>query len=101
MSLSTLITQAFVTAFMSQPESQTKGLLARWYLHLSRFILLMKVEYKSGRANVVADSLSKAQEELCAGEVHVVSSENTEDPVLSKVHREQQQDEELANLIRE
>ena len=67
---------------MSQLKSHTKGLLARWYLHLSRFIPLMKLEYKPGRANVVADSLSKAQEP-CAGEVQLVSSENTENPVLA------------------
>ena len=92
--------QALVSAFMSQLKSQTKGLLARWYLRLSRFIPLMKLEYKPGRANVVADSLSRAQEEPCTGEVRLVSSGNTEDPVLAKVQREQQQDEELADLIR-
>ena len=59
----------------------------------------MKLEYKPGGANVVVDSLSRAQGESCAG-VCLVSSENTEDPVLAKVQREQQQDEELADLIR-
>ena len=38
--------QALVSAFVSQLKSQTKGLLARWYLRLSRFIPLMKLEYK-------------------------------------------------------
>ena len=48
---------------------------------------------------MVADSLPRAQEKPCAG-VQLVSSANTEDSVLAKVHREQQQDEELADLIR-
>ena len=85
---------------MSQLKSQTKGLLARWYLRLSRFIPLMKLKYKPGRANVVGDSLSRAQGEPSAREVCLVTSGDTEDPVLTKVQREQQQDEELADLVR-
>jgi len=40
--------QALVSAFISQLKGQTKGLLARWYLRLSNFIPLMKLEYKLG-----------------------------------------------------
>ena len=40
--------QALVSAFMSQLKSQTKGLLARRYLRLSRLIPLIKLEYKPG-----------------------------------------------------
>ena len=69
-------------------------------LQLSQFIPSMKLEYKPGRANVVTDSLSRAQGEPCPGEVHLVSSRDTEDPVLAKVQHEQQQDEELADLVR-
>jgi len=42
--------QALVSAFLSQLRSQTKGLLARWYLRLSQFLLLMKLEFKPARA---------------------------------------------------
>ena len=49
---------------------------------------------------MVVNSLSRAQEEPCAGEVRLVSGGNTEDPELAKVQREQWQDEELADLIR-
>ena len=40
--------------------SQTKGLLARWYLRISRLLPKMCLEYKLGSTNVVADSLSGA-----------------------------------------
>ena len=87
--------QALVSAFISQLKGQTKGLLARWYLRLSRFIPLMKLEYKPGRANVVADGLSRAPVED-SGTVRVIVDQ---DPVLAKVQREQRQDGELNDLI--
>ena len=57
----------------------------------SWIIPLMKLEYKPGRVDVVADSLSRVQEDLYAGEVKLVSNGNMEDPVLAKVQREQWQ----------
>ena len=87
--------QALVSAFISQLKGQTKELLARWYLRLSRFIPLMKLEYKPGRANVVADGLSRAPVED-SGTVRVIVDQ---DPVLAKVQREQRQDGELNDLI--
>ena len=89
--------QALLSAFISQLKSQTKGLLARWHLCLSRFIPLMKLEYKPGQANVVAD---RAPRESNAGEVQVVTSKATADPVLVRVQKEQQQDEQQADLIK-
>ena len=88
--------QALVSVFISQLKGQTKGLLARWYLRLSRFIPLTKLEYKPGKANVVADGLSRAPVED-SGTVMV--SQVTEDPVLVKVQKEQRQDGELNDLI--
>ena len=79
-----------VSAFISQLKGQTKGLLASWYLQLARFILLMKLEYKPGRANVVADGLSQAPAQAPvedSGTVGVMVNQVTEDPVLAKYRR--------------
>jgi len=40
--------------------AQVKGLLARWYLNLAPFLPKMRLEYKPGSANIVADALSRA-----------------------------------------
>jgi len=77
-------------------RSQTKGLLARWYLRLSQFLPLMKLEFKPGHANVVADCLSRAPVESIPDEIRRVISEES---ILAKVQKEQQQDEELADLM--
>ena len=52
--------QVLVSAFLSHMKSQTKGILARWYLRISRFLPTLKIEYKPGATNVVADALSSA-----------------------------------------
>ena len=52
--------QALVSAFLVHLKSQTRGLLARWYLTISKFLPHVKLEYKPGVANVVADTLSRA-----------------------------------------
>ena len=52
--------QALVSAFIPHMKSQVKGLLAHWYLRLSRFLPKMKLQYKPGVANKVADALSRA-----------------------------------------
>ena len=80
--------QALVSAFILQLKSQAKGLLARWYLQLSRFIPMMTLKYKPGQTNVVADGLSRALLESSAGEVQVVTNESTVDLVLAKVQKE-------------
>ena len=38
--------QALVSAFIVHPKSQTRGLLARWYLHIAKFMSQMKLEYR-------------------------------------------------------
>jgi len=91
--------QALVSAFLSQLKSQTKGLLARWYLRLSRFLPLMKLEFKPGHANVVADGLSRAPVQTTTNEVRRVTGEGGMDLVVVKVQKEQQRDEELADII--
>lgn len=52
--------QALVSAFIPHMKSQVKGLLSRWYLKLQPFLPKMKLEFKPGLANTVADALSRA-----------------------------------------
>ena len=81
--------QALVTAFLSHMKNLTKGLLARWYLRISRFLPLLKLECKPGATNVVADALVRAP---------VMRVETTQ-PAVQLVMEEQRQDGELARLI--
>ena len=103
--------QALVSAFLTHLKSQTRGLLARWYLRLSKFLPQMKLEYKPGSTNVVADCLSRAPVESGArvlqveGETTTVEGETTSVegetvPIaLQQVQRKQRKDIELARII--
>ena len=77
--------------------SQTKGLLARWYLRISRFLLKMCLEYKPGSANIAADSLSRSPvvNTKCATALQV----GEEMPQLKLVQEQQSQDKDLSDLI--
>jgi len=98
--------KAPVQSYLPYLKSQTKGILARWYLRLARFL---KVEYKLGSANVVADALSKTPivDSSETSEVLLVSSESV--PVggepdmpnnLQFVQEQQREDSELVRLMR-
>ena len=52
--------QTLVSTFKIHLISQTRGVLAYWYLWLARFLPVMKIEYKPGDTNVVVDALSRA-----------------------------------------
>ena len=52
--------QALVSAYIPYLKSQTKGLLARWYLRLSPFLPNLTLEYKPGTANQAVDALSRS-----------------------------------------
>lgn len=43
--------QALVSSFLTHLQGQTKGLLARWYIRLSRFLPHLTLQYKPGTAN--------------------------------------------------
>lgn len=87
--------QALVSSFLTHLRGQTKGLLARWYIRLSRFLPHLTLQYKPGTANKVADSLSRAPVSVCM----VTNGTRTSDPVLAKVQEEQRQDTILKALI--
>ena len=86
--------QALVSAFLSHMKSQTKGILARWYLRISRFLPTLKIEYKPGATNVVADALSRAPV-LAEPGGSVLLMEYSQ----SELHKEQMKDKDLADLI--
>ena len=111
--------QALVSAFISHMKSQVKGLLARWYLKLAPFLPKIKLEFKPGSANTVADALSRApvlasqeegkssQEEGRAMQLSQQISKPSETPLSSlepskallyQVQQQQKQDPELAGL---
>ena len=87
--------QALVSSFLTHLQGQTKGLLARWYIRLSRFLPHLTLQYKPGTANKVADSLSRTPVSVCK----MTSGSETGDPVLAKVQEGQRQDAELKMLI--
>ena len=78
-------------------KSQTRGLLARWYLKLSRFLPQLELKYKPGCQNTAADALSRAPVKNC--DVCVVSTTANEDEVLVRVQAEQRKDGELCQII--
>ena len=89
--------KSLVSAFLAHLKNQSKGLLARWYLRISRFLPKMKIEYKPGSANVVADCLSRAP--LPATEVAVLQISESDESLLQLVRQEQRQDQELVQLM--
>ena len=89
--------QALVSAFVSHLKSQTRGLLARWYLKLSRFLPQLELKYKPGSQNTAADALSRAPVQNC--DVRAVTASDEEDEILVRVRTEQQKDKELSQLI--
>ena len=100
--------QPLVSAFIVHLKGQTRGLLARWYLRLARFLPNMKLEYKPGATNVVADALSRApiQGDKDGTSVTVVTVEGSDvlqsselDSTLQQVQTEQRKDPELAKII--
>ena len=43
--------KTLVQSYLLYLKSQTKGILARWYLRIARFLPTLKLEYKPGSAN--------------------------------------------------
>ena len=88
--------QALVSAFLTHLKSQTRGLLARWYLKLSRILPQFEVKYKPGCQSTAADALSRVPVKNC--NVHVVSANDEENEALIRVQAEQRKDGELSQI---
>ena len=95
--------QALVSAFIVHLKSQTRGLLAHWYLRIAKFMPQMKLEYKPGSANVVADTLSRAPVENNASVLQIsqgtVMTEDKMARCLQQVQAEQRKDKDLVKII--
>ena len=89
--------QALVSSFLSYMKSQTRGLLARWYLRISRFLPNIKLEHKPGSANCVADALSRAPVQTT--DVLRVAHAHAGNTLMCQVQSQQRQDSELLRLI--
>ena len=95
--------QALVSSFIPYLKSQTKGLLARWYLRLSPFLPNIILEHKPGSVNKAADALSRAPVLTSEGDsstVEVLRVETQEvEPLLTRIRHRQCEDKDLAKLI--
>ena len=89
--------QALVSAFMTHLESQTRVLLACWYLRLSRFLPKLRLQYKPGHTNAVADALSRFP--IKREEVFLICKGRMSDTVLESVQKQHRNDEAINQLI--
>ena len=86
--------QALVSAYIPYLKSQTKGLLARWYLRLSPFLPNLIIEHKPGTANQAADALSRSPlDRVLHIEVEAMGS------TLRRTQESQREDADLLQLI--
>lgn len=89
--------QTLVKSYLPYLKSQTKGILARWYLRLARFLPTVKLEYKPAMANLIADALSRAP--VGEPEVHTVTVHDEQDTVIVRIQEQQGSDAELKQLL--
>ena len=88
--------QALVSAYIPYLKSQTKGLLARWYLRLAPFLPNLILKHKPGTANQAADALSRAPlspERVMHIEMEAVGS------LTRRIQTSQREDADLSQLI--
>ena len=96
--------QALVSSFIPYLKSQTKGLLARWYLRLSPYLPNITLEHKPGRVNRAADALSRAplpgasQGLILTNEMLQIEVTEVE-PLMARIGRLQREDQDLVQLI--
>ena len=85
-----------MSAYIPYLKSQTKGLLARWYLRLAQFLPNLILKHKPGTANQAADALSRAPlspERVMHIEMEAVGS------LTRRIQTSQKEDADLSQLI--
>ena len=81
-------------------NSQSKGLLSRWYLKIAQFLSDLVLEHKPGKLNEAADALSLApmlNEESLDGRVLIVSF-NLEEQLIQQICDQQSKDQEIVGI---
>ena len=87
--------QALVSAYIPYLKSQSRGLLARWYLWLAPFLPNLRLEHKPGTANQAADALSRlpqSQHRILQVEVGMAGA------MMSRIQAAHKEDSELLQL---
>jgi len=98
--------KALVQSYLPYLKSQTKGILACWYLRLARFLPTLKLKYKPGSVNVVAEALPRApivhlsNTREVSSESAPVGGESDMPNNLQFVQEQQREDSQLARLMR-
>ena len=88
-----------MSSFLSYMKSQTRGLLACWYLRISRFLPNIRIEHKPDSTNYVADALSRAPVHTQENSDVLRVTEQLEDPLMRQAQAQQRKDPNLLSII--
>ena len=80
-------------------KSQTRGFLARWYLRIFGFLPNIRIEYKPGSTNCVADALSRARVHTQENSDVLRVTEQLDDPLMRQVQAQQRQDPSIKEYL--
>ena len=84
-----------MSSFIPNLKSQTKGLLAKWYLRLSPFLPNIGLQHKPGTVNQAVGDLSRAPVEKKVLHVEMEAVGN----MTQKVRDTQQENPKLSQLM--
>jgi len=88
--------QVLVSSFLPYLKSQTKEILARWYLRLSPFLPNLTLQHKPGSTNKAADALSRSpvdSKQVSNVEFEIAGS------TMKRIQESQREDPESLQLI--
>ena len=88
--------QSLVSGYISYLKGQSKGLLYRWYATLSQYLPNLTFEYKPGKSNEAAETLSRTPIRTCM--VLQVVTSYPEEALLHNICIQQSEDKEIVNI---